>query len=204
MCRNQQNTLRGRVKFQVTQNYYIGLIFVTFSNLVHVKYTCNLPLFQFNYSSRHLKTIVVRCFESYYMLYLYSLVTLSKHCVCCAMFWVVLHALSLQPGDFVHTLGDAHIYVNHIEPLKVQLQREPKPFPTLNIKRKVTDIDDFKFEDFEIVGYKPHPKIAMEMAVWGLSWQHIVIDHVISIPVMNTANSMCNLLHMYMYVIWYA
>ena len=70
-----------------------------------------------------------------------------------------------QPGDFVHTLGDAHVYVNHIEPLKEQLQRKPRPFPTVFIKRKVEDIEDFKYEDFELSGYKPYPRIPMEMAV---------------------------------------
>ena len=70
-----------------------------------------------------------------------------------------------QPGDFVHTLGDAHVYVNHIKPLKEQLQRKPRPFPTVSIKRKVENIEDFKFEDFELSGYNPYPKIAMEMAV---------------------------------------
>ena len=70
-----------------------------------------------------------------------------------------------QPGDFVHTLGDAHVYVNHIEPLKEQLQRKPHPFPTVSIRNKVENIEDFKFEDFELNGYKPYPKIAMEMAV---------------------------------------
>ena len=73
--------------------------------------------------------------------------------------------LILQPGDFVHTLGDVHVYVNHVEPLKEQLKREPRPFPTVSIKRKVENIEDFKFEDFELQGYKPYPKIAMEMAV---------------------------------------
>lgn len=67
-----------------------------------------------------------------------------------------------QPGDFVHTLGDAHVYVNHIEPLKEQLQRKPRPFPTVSIKRKVENIEDFKFEDFELQGYEPHSKIAMD------------------------------------------
>ncbi|XP_047183715.1 thymidylate synthase isoform X2 [Scophthalmus maximus] len=72
---------------------------------------------------------------------------------------------SLQPGDFVHTLGDAHIYVNHIEPLKVQLQREIRPFPKLKILRNVEKIDDFCAEDFEITDYNPHPTIKMQMAV---------------------------------------
>ncbi|XP_060085352.1 thymidylate synthase-like [Ylistrum balloti] len=79
--------------------------------------------------------------------------------------YMIAHVTNLKPGDFVHTLGDAHVYVNHIDPLKEQLAREPKPFPKLVIKRQVEDIDDFKFEDFEIVGYQPHPKIEMKMAV---------------------------------------
>ncbi|XP_060085354.1 thymidylate synthase-like [Ylistrum balloti] len=79
--------------------------------------------------------------------------------------YMIAHVTNLKPGDFVHTLGDAHVYANHIDPLKVQLAREPKPFPKLVIKRQVEDIDDFKFEDFEIVGYQPHPKIEMKMAV---------------------------------------
>jgi thymidylate synthase len=95
----------------------------------------------------------------------------GANCLICEMWFfclVLLHFLSLQPGDFVHTIGDAHVYLNHIEPLKIQLQREPRPFPSLFIKRTVTDIDDFKMEDFELVDYKPHPKIAMDMAVWNV------------------------------------
>ncbi|XP_071482306.1 thymidylate synthase-like [Diadema antillarum] len=79
--------------------------------------------------------------------------------------YMIAHVTGLQPGDFVHTIGDAHVYLNHLEPLEVQLKREPRPFPKLVIKRQVSNIDDFKFEDFELVGYKPHPKIAMTMAV---------------------------------------
>ena len=70
--------------------------------------------------------------------------------------------LIFQPGDFVHTIGDAHVYVNHIERLKKQLRRKPRPFPTVSFKRKVEDIEDFKFEDFELQGYEPHSKIAMD------------------------------------------
>ncbi|XP_063417085.1 thymidylate synthase-like [Mytilus trossulus] len=79
--------------------------------------------------------------------------------------YMIAMVTNLKPGDFVHTIGDAHIYINHMDPLKEQLKRVPREFPKLVIKREVTDIDDFKFEDFEIVGYNPHPKIAMEMAV---------------------------------------
>jgi len=79
--------------------------------------------------------------------------------------YMIAHVTGLKPGDFVHTLGDAHVYVNHIEPLKEQLTREPRPFPKLVIKRQVTDIEDFTAEDFEIIGYEPHKKIKMDMAV---------------------------------------
>ncbi|XP_070554956.1 thymidylate synthase-like, partial [Ptychodera flava] len=79
--------------------------------------------------------------------------------------YMIAHVTGLKPGDFVHTMGDAHVYSNHVEPLLVQIQRTPRPFPTLNIKRQVENINDFKFEDFELKDYKPHPKIAMEMAV---------------------------------------
>lgn len=65
----------------------------------------------------------------------------------------------------MHTLGDAHIYLNHREALLEQLKRTPKPFPKLNFKRKVELIEDFKMEDLEIIGYDPHPKIKMDMAV---------------------------------------
>ncbi|XP_045126905.1 thymidylate synthase-like isoform X4 [Portunus trituberculatus] len=79
--------------------------------------------------------------------------------------YMIAHITDLKPGDFVHTLGDAHVYSNHCEALKEQIKREPKPFPKLRIKRKITSIDDFKMEDFELDGYKPHPKIKMDMAV---------------------------------------
>jgi thymidylate synthase len=79
--------------------------------------------------------------------------------------YMIAHVTNLKPGDFVHTFGDAHIYTNHIGPLEEQIERKPRPFPQLNIKRQVTNIDDFKFEDFEVIGYDPYPPIKMEMAV---------------------------------------
>lgn len=79
--------------------------------------------------------------------------------------YMIAHVTGLKPGDFVHTLGDSHVYLNHIEPLKVQLERTPRAFPKLYIERKVESLEDFKLEDFKIVGYDPHPKIAMQMAV---------------------------------------
>ncbi|XP_066919800.1 thymidylate synthase-like [Clytia hemisphaerica] len=78
---------------------------------------------------------------------------------------MVAHVCNLKPGDFIHCLGDAHVYSNHVEPLKIQLQRTPRPFPKLTIKRKVTNIEDFTMDDFQLDGYKPHPKIKMDMAV---------------------------------------
>uniref|UniRef100_A0A670YFR7 Thymidylate synthase n=1 Tax=Pseudonaja textilis TaxID=8673 RepID=A0A670YFR7_PSETE len=78
---------------------------------------------------------------------------------------MIAHVTGLKPGEFIHTLGDAHIYLNHIEPLKIQLQRQPRPFPKLKILRKVENINDFRADDFEIEDYHPHPAIKMEMAV---------------------------------------
>lgn len=78
---------------------------------------------------------------------------------------MLAHICGLNPGDFVHVIGDVHIYLNHVEALKQQLERHPKPFPKLKIKRQVTSIDDFKVEDFALEGYEPHPAIQMEMSV---------------------------------------
>lgn len=78
---------------------------------------------------------------------------------------MIAHVTGLKPGDFVHTLGDAHVYSNHVSALKEQCDRDPRPFPTIHIKRKVDNIEEFNFEDFEVRDYNPHPKIAMEMAV---------------------------------------
>lgn len=78
---------------------------------------------------------------------------------------MIAHITNLKPGDFVHTLGDAHIYKDHIEQLKVQLDRKPLGFPKVNFARKVNVIDDFKFEDIQLQDYKPHPSISMNMSV---------------------------------------
>ncbi len=71
----------------------------------------------------------------------------------------------LKPGDFVHTLGDAHLYVNHLEQAKLQLSREPFPLPTMKINPAVKDIFDFSFDDFELVNYQYHPHIKAPVAV---------------------------------------
>lgn len=84
----------------------------------------------------------------------YSLLTMMMAQVC-----------DLEPGEFVHTFGDAHIYLNHVEQMNLQLSREPFPLPTMKINPEIRDIIDFTFEDFEIVNYEAHPHIKGEIAV---------------------------------------
>ncbi|XP_011342783.1 thymidylate synthase [Ooceraea biroi] len=79
--------------------------------------------------------------------------------------YMIAHVTGLKPGEFVHTMGDCHVYVNHVSALEEQVKREPREFPKLNIVRQVKDIDDFIAEDFELTDYKPYPKIYMKMAV---------------------------------------
>jgi len=71
----------------------------------------------------------------------------------------------LQAGDFVHTLGDAHLYSNHRKQVELQLSREPFPLPQMKLNPAVTDLFDFKYEDFELVGYEHHPHIKAPVAV---------------------------------------
>lgn len=72
---------------------------------------------------------------------------------------------NLEPGDFVHTLGDAHIYLNHIDQVKLQLTRSPKHLPTMSINPEVKDIDGFKYDDFQLSDYDPHPHIKGQISV---------------------------------------
>lgn len=71
----------------------------------------------------------------------------------------------LKAGDFVHTLGDAHLYLNHIEQAKLQISREPRPLPKMIVNPDVKDIFGFKYEDFTLEGYDPHPHIKAEVSV---------------------------------------
>jgi thymidylate synthase len=84
----------------------------------------------------------------------YALLTLMVSQVC-----------GLKLGTFVHTFGDLHLYSNHLEQAKLQLTREPRSSPRLNLNPAVKNIHDFKFEDFELVGYDPHPHIKAVVAV---------------------------------------
>jgi thymidylate synthase len=78
---------------------------------------------------------------------------------------MVAQVCDLQPGDFVHTLGDAHLYSNHMEQTREQLSREPRPLPTMRINPAVKDIFGFKFEDFTLENYDPHPAIKAPVAI---------------------------------------
>ena len=84
----------------------------------------------------------------------YALLTMMTAQVC-----------GLKPGTFVHTFGDLHLYSNHLDQAKLQLTREPRPLPTMKLNPSVKNIRDFKFEDFELVRYDPHPAIKAPIAV---------------------------------------
>jgi len=78
---------------------------------------------------------------------------------------MVAQVCNLQPGDFVHTFGDAHIYLNHIEQAQLQLSRDCRPLPEIKINSQVNDIFKFTFNDFELINYNPHPHIKAPVAV---------------------------------------
>jgi len=78
---------------------------------------------------------------------------------------MVAQATGLEPGEFIHTLGDAHIYLNHIEQVKLQLTRDPKPLPTVKLNPEITSVFDFRFEDFTIENYNPRPLIKGAISV---------------------------------------
>ncbi|MBR1798607.1 MAG: thymidylate synthase [Bacteroidales bacterium] len=84
----------------------------------------------------------------------YALLTMMMAQVC-----------GLRPGEFIHTLGDAHIYLNHVEQVRLQLEREPRPLPTMKINPEVHDIFGFRYDDFELQNYNPHPHIKGQVSV---------------------------------------
>ncbi len=78
---------------------------------------------------------------------------------------MVAQVTGLQPGEFIHTFGDAHLYLNHVEQARLQLSRAPRRLPTMRMNPEVKDIFAFRFEDFVLEGYEPHPHIKAEVAV---------------------------------------
>jgi thymidylate synthase len=78
---------------------------------------------------------------------------------------MVAQVTRLKPGEFIHTLGDAHLYLNHLDQVDEQLKREPLPLPRLAMRRDISDIDAFRFDDFEFVNSRSHPHIAAPVAV---------------------------------------
>ncbi|MBI2593243.1 thymidylate synthase [Candidatus Daviesbacteria bacterium] len=80
---------------------------------------------------------------------------------------ILAQILKVKPGEFVHTFGDAHIYENHIDQVKEQLKRKPKPLPTIKIDKSVKEIDDFSAEKVELIGYEPHSGLKGELTVAG-------------------------------------
>ncbi len=78
---------------------------------------------------------------------------------------MIAQVVGLRPGEFVHTLGDAHIYLNHLQQADQQLARDPYPLPTMQINPDVKSIFDFRYEDFELINYQAHPSIAAPIAI---------------------------------------
>lgn len=78
---------------------------------------------------------------------------------------MIAKVCNLELGEFIHTIGDAHIYLNHLDQVKLQLSREPRKLPQMLIKRDVKNIDDFKYEDFELINYHPHSTIKAKVSV---------------------------------------
>ena len=78
---------------------------------------------------------------------------------------MVAQVCHLKPGEFIHTFGDLHLYANHLDQAKLQLTRDPRPLPQVRLNPAVTDIHAFRYEDFELLGYDPHPAIKAPIAV---------------------------------------
>ncbi len=87
---------------------------------------------------------------------------IASYSLLCMM---IAQVCNLEAGDFVHTLGDTHLYLNHLDQAKIQLKRTPKELPTMRINPKIKNINDFKFEDFELVNYNPDPHIKATVAI---------------------------------------
>ncbi len=78
---------------------------------------------------------------------------------------MIAQVTGLQPGEFVHTLGDAHLYLNHLDQARLQLERQPRPLPRMEINPDCRSLFDFAYDDFRLIGYEPHPHIKAEVSV---------------------------------------
>jgi thymidylate synthase len=78
---------------------------------------------------------------------------------------MVAQVTGLRPGEFIHTLGDAHIYSNHVDQVRTQLAREPRPLPRMQLNPERRELEEFVYEDFQLLGYDPHPPIKAPVAV---------------------------------------
>ena len=78
---------------------------------------------------------------------------------------MIAQVTGLKPGEFIHSLGDAHIYRNHFDQVRLQLTRQPRPLPVMKLNPQVTDLFDFRYEDFTLEGYDPYPHIKGEVSV---------------------------------------
>ncbi|NNG17388.1 MAG: thymidylate synthase, partial [Gemmatimonadales bacterium] len=87
---------------------------------------------------------------------------IASYALLCAM---IAQVTDLEPGEFVHTFGDIHIYRNHLEAVELQLSRDPRPLPTLRLRADVASIFDYTYDDIAVEGYEPHPAIRAEVAV---------------------------------------
>ena len=87
---------------------------------------------------------------------------IASYALLCMM---MAQVTGLEPGEFIHTTGDTHLYLNHLEQARLQLSREPRPLPTMKLNPEVKSLYDFKYEDFELVGYDPWPHIKAEVSV---------------------------------------
>lgn len=87
---------------------------------------------------------------------------IASYALLCMM---MAQVTGLEPGEFIHTTGDTHLYLNHLEQARLQLSREPRPLPTMKLNPDVKSLYDFKYEDFELVGYDPWPHIKAEVSV---------------------------------------
>lgn len=88
-----------------------------------------------------------------------------NYCGVTSLIYMLAQQTGLRPGEFIWSTGDTHIYLNHVDQVREQLTRAPRPWPTMRLTRHATSIDDYRIGDFEVIGYDPHPHIAGAVAV---------------------------------------